>query len=257
MVQALQRLCALRVPSDEFFLNCGRAPNIATGARPHCRSETIEVLDRRALGRTHPFTAAAAACAASVSSWALTCQRAARPRKACRATPTGSWWRLNVPAARCLRTSVRRSPPTCANDVARRMCRCTCHRHRTPACRANPGSVRISVCKGLRLFHGDGRLRRADRCGGKAESQPDQLGRGFVAGEMATRLDNLAHLRVDALDGVGRVDHSTHVRGNAKNGITRSQALRQTATAVGYVGPHSPSSNACRAASAASALGAV
>ncbi len=45
--------------------------------------------------------------------------------------------------------------------------------------------------------------------------------------------------------------------GNAKNGITRSQALRQAAHTVGYRCPQGPSANASSSACAASALGAV
>jgi hypothetical protein len=50
---------------------------------------------------------------------------------------------------------------------------------------------------------------------------------------MAARLDDFAQLRVDILDGVRSVYNLANVRGNAKNGITRSQALRQATLTVG------------------------
>ena len=56
-------------------------------------------------------------------------------------------------------------------------------------------------------------VRRAAPVGGDvAQRQPDQLGGRIVAGEVAARLDDLAQLRVDALDGVGGVDHLAHRR---------------------------------------------
>ena len=45
--------------------------------------------------------------------------------------------------------------------------------------------------------------------------------------------------------------------GNAKNGITRSQARRQEAVTVGYFWPQAPRSNSSRAAAAASTLEAL
>jgi hypothetical protein len=48
--------------------------------------------------------------------------------------------------------------------------------------------------------------------GDVAQRQPDQLGRRVVAGEVPAGLDDLAQARIDALDGVGRVDHLAHGR---------------------------------------------
>ncbi len=45
-----------------------------------------------------------------------------------------------------------------------------------------------------------------------AQRQPDQLGGRIVAGEMPARLDDLAQLAMQALDGVGGVDHAAHRR---------------------------------------------
>ena len=45
--------------------------------------------------------------------------------------------------------------------------------------------------------------------------------------------------------------------GNAKNGITRSQARRQAATTVGNLAPHALASKASSSAAAASALAAA
>lgn len=60
---------------------------------------------------------------------------------------------------------------------------------------------------------------RAAPLGGDiAQRHPDQLGGGFVSGEVASGLDNLAQLRVEILDGVGRVDDLAHARGERKEG---------------------------------------
>ena len=51
-----------------------------------------------------------------------------------------------------------------------------------------------------------------------AQGQPDQLGGGIVAREMPARLDDLAQPGVDALDGIGRVDHPAYRRREGKEG---------------------------------------
>ena len=43
-----------------------------------------------------------------------------------------------------------------------------------------------------------------------AQCQPDQLAGDVVIGEVAMRRDDFAQLRIDAFDGVGRVDHPAH-----------------------------------------------
>ena len=45
-----------------------------------------------------------------------------------------------------------------------------------------------------------------------SQGQPDQLGRHLVAGEMATRLDDLTQSRFDALNRVGGVNHAPRRR---------------------------------------------
>ena len=55
-------------------------------------------------------------------------------------------------------------------------------------------------------------------CGDIAQGQPDQLGRGIVAREMPACLDDLAQPGVDALDGIGRVDHPAYRRREGKEG---------------------------------------
>lgn len=46
--------------------------------------------------------------------------------------------------------------------------------------------------------------------GDVSQRQPDQLAGRVVAGEVPTRLDDLAQSRVDTLDRVVRVDHPAH-----------------------------------------------
>ena len=49
-----------------------------------------------------------------------------------------------------------------------------------------------------------------------AQRQPDQFAGRIVAGEVPARLDDLAQARVDALYGIGRVDHPTNLRREGK-----------------------------------------
>ena len=56
-------------------------------------------------------------------------------------------------------------------------------------------------------------MRRCPRpvLGDVAQSQPNQLGRGFIIGEMTSGLENLAQPGVHALDSIGGVDHPAHL----------------------------------------------
>jgi len=49
-----------------------------------------------------------------------------------------------------------------------------------------------------------------------AQRKPDQLGGRLVAGEMPARFDDFAQPRIDALDGIGGVDHPTHLGRESK-----------------------------------------
>ena len=76
-------------------------------------------------------------------------------------------------------------------------------------------------------------VRRAAPLGGDvAQCQLDQFAGSLVRREMAARLDDLAHLRVYAFDGIG-IDTRRTAGGNARNGITFDQARRQDAATVG------------------------
>lgn len=49
-----------------------------------------------------------------------------------------------------------------------------------------------------------------------AQSQPDQLGSRYVAGDVPANLENLAQLCIGASDHIGRLDHFADRRGKRK-----------------------------------------
>ena len=77
------------------------------------------------------------------------------------------------------------------------------------------------------------------------QGQPDQLRRRLVIWKMAAGFDDLTEPRVHALERVGRVDHATNLRRNAKKGTTRDEARRQAATTLGNRWPI-PRAQRCR-----------
>jgi hypothetical protein len=90
-----------------------------------------------------------------------------------------------------------------------------------------------------------------------AQGQPDQLGGRIVAREMAPRLDDLAQPGIDALDGIGRVDHPADRRREGKERNHPVPGPRQAAATVGNFCPRGLARRPPVRPAAASALGAV
>jgi hypothetical protein len=95
---------------------------------------------------------------------------------------------------------------------------------------APAGSMRACILRrgrgeAIRVEHRELRHRlppRADRRGPPtcdvSQRQPDQFRRRVVAGEMPTRRDDFAELRVDALEAVGRVNDASDLRRKREKG---------------------------------------
>lgn len=93
--------------------------------------------------------------------------------------------------------------------------------------------------------------------GDVAQCQPKQFGCGIVAGEVPSRLDDLAQAAVKTLDGIGRVDHAPNCWAECEE---RDDAVPGPAPGRhnrGELLPQGLASKASSSLAAASALGAV